>query len=120
MGTRSESGRRWACTRHVGEHGGTHVAVNEVWDLLGEEGANDDVRRVRENGGDHGLVGQGELGRNPRAAHVGEVGLHALRERVDGGHQQEDTPLADVARERVEVGEHLERSAHGGEDERVV
>lgn len=86
----------------------THVAVDDVRDLLGEERADDNVRRMREHGGDHGLVGEGELGGDPGAAHVGEVGLHALRERVDGGHEQENTPLADVARERVQIGEHLQ------------
>jgi len=59
--------------------------------------------RVRDDGRGHLLVGQGEFCRDALAPKVREVGRYALRERVDGRDEEEDTPTPHVLGERREV-----------------
>lgn len=83
----------------------THIVVNDFWDLLDKEGADDDVRRVGNGSTDHAVVRKGEFGGDTLTAEVGEVCGYSLRERVDSRDEKEDTPFSDVLWERRKVDE---------------
>lgn len=83
----------------------THIAPDDIGNLLGEEGAQDNVRGMGQDGGHHGFVGDGQLGGDTLTSQVGQVGRHTLRERVDSRDEEQDAPLANLLWQGRQVDE---------------